>query len=52
MHDRKHNNFKSPDLGKMQEVVIDVRTKIYIPAGADPIAARKRYLARFRKIGR
>jgi len=36
----------SPDLTKMQEVVIDHRTKIYIPKGADPEAARSRYLSR------
>lgn len=46
-HDqKKHNNFKSPDIAKMQVIVIDNRTKIYIPQGADPAEARSRYLAR------
>lgn len=39
-------NFKSPDLGNLQEVVIDQRTKIYIAVDADPVEAKKRYLAR------
>ena len=41
------NNFKSPDLSKLQAVVIDLRTIIYIAAGADPEEARSRYLSRF-----
>ena len=40
-------NFKSPDLNKLQEVVIDLRTKIYIAIGADPEEARSRYRSRF-----
>ena len=47
MSERKQHTIQSPDLSKMQEVVIDMRTKIYIPKGADPNEARKRYLARF-----
>jgi len=39
-------NFKSPDVSKLQEVIIDVRTKIYIPIGADPVAALKHFLAK------
>lgn len=38
--------FKSPDLSKMIEVVIDHRTKIYIPAGSDIEEARNRYMIR------
>ena len=37
---------KSPDLTKMQAVVIDFRTIIYIAQGADPEEARSRYLSR------
>lgn len=44
--DKKQVIFKSPDLSKMQEVVIDVRTRIYISPDADPEQARVRYLAR------
>ena len=47
MIDKKQNVFKSPDLKKLQEVVIDFRTRIYIAADANPIEARSRYLARF-----
>ena len=45
MYDNKTTNFKSPDLSKLQEVVIDRITKIYISAGEDPEKARKRYIA-------
>ena len=46
MYDKKQKTFESPDLTKMQEVVIDHRTKIYIAQGADPEEARSRYLSR------
>jgi hypothetical protein len=46
MQERKQNNFKTPDITKMQEVVINHRTKIYIPLGADVEEARSRYWAR------
>jgi len=42
--DKKQVVFNSPDLSKMQEVVIDNRTRIYIEPGADPDEARKHYL--------
>ncbi len=47
MYEKKSNIFKSPDLAKLQEVLIDHRTKIYIALGADPEEAKKRYLERF-----
>jgi hypothetical protein len=47
MSEKKLNIFKSPDVTKMQEVVIDVKTIIYIALGADPEEARNRYLSRF-----
>jgi hypothetical protein len=47
LHDqKKHMTFKSPDTRKMQEVIIDARTKMYIALGADPEEARSRYLNR------
>lgn len=46
MFEKKQSNFKTPDLKELQEVVIDVRTKIYIAIGADPEEARTRYLSR------
>jgi hypothetical protein len=46
MYETKHSNIKPPDLSKLQAVVIDFRTVIYIALGADPNEARKRYLSR------
>lgn len=46
MQERKQIVFKTPDITKMQEVVINDRTKIYIAVGADPEEARTRYWAR------
>ncbi|MBA4321725.1 MAG: hypothetical protein C0408_02795 [Odoribacter sp.] len=46
MQERKQIIFKTPDITKMQEVVINHRTKIYIAVGADPEEARTRYWAR------
>jgi len=46
MYEKKQNTFKTPDITKMQEVVINHRTKIYIAVGADPEEARSRYWAR------
>jgi len=46
MQERKPIIFKTPDITKMQEVVINHRTKIYIAVGADPDEARDRYQAR------
>ena len=42
-YDKKQNNFKPPDLSKLQEVIIDLRTRIYIALDADPEEARNRY---------
>jgi hypothetical protein len=44
--DKRTPVFKSPDLNKMQVVVIDHRTKIYIALDADPEEARIRYFSR------
>jgi hypothetical protein len=46
MSEKKQTIFKSPDVSKLQEVVIDVKTIIYIPLDADPAEARNRYLMR------
>ena len=40
---KKNITCKTPDIRKMQEVIIDSRTKMYIAIGADPEEARKRY---------
>jgi hypothetical protein len=52
MQDKKQNNFKTPDLSKMQEVVIDDRTKIYIAMDADADEARSRYRIRQESKGK
>jgi hypothetical protein len=46
MFEKKTNIFKSPDLSKLKEVIIDHRTKIYIAPEADIEEARERYLSR------
>lgn len=46
MFDKKQSTFKSPDLMKLQEVIIDYKTKLYIEIGADPKEAKNRYLTR------
>lgn len=46
MYEKKQHNYTSPDLSKLQEVVIDLRTRIYIAVGADPEEARSRYFER------
>jgi len=46
MSEKKPNNFESPNVNKMQAVVIDHKTTIYIANGADPVEAKKRYLYR------
>jgi hypothetical protein len=46
MFEKKQQEIKTPDLTKMQMVIIDVKTRIYIPVGADPEEARSRYFSR------
>jgi hypothetical protein len=46
MQEKKQMIFKTPDITKMQEVVINHRTKIYIAVGANADEARERYQAR------
>jgi len=44
MSDKKTHNFQSPDLNKLQGVVVDHKTTIYISLGDDPVKAKNRYL--------
>jgi hypothetical protein len=46
MSEKKHVNFESPNVGKLQAVEIDHKTTIYIALDADPVEAKKRYLNR------
>ena len=43
MYEKKTISFVSPDLKKLQAVIIDARTTIFIDKYADPIEARRRY---------
>ncbi len=47
MYEKKQTTTKAPDLSKLQAVVINLRTVIYIEVGANPEEAKKRYLSRF-----
>jgi len=46
MLEKKNVIFKTPDLSKLREVIIDHRTKIYIAFDADIEEAKSRYLYR------
>ena len=46
MNDKKQISFKSPDLSKLQLVVINERTRIYVAEGDDPAEAKSRYLSK------
>ena len=46
MYEKKPNSYTSPDLTKMQAVVIDIKTIIYIALDADPKLAKSNYLSR------
>lgn len=46
MSEKKQNNYDSPNVGKLQAVIIDHKTTIYIALDADPNEAKQRYLSR------
>ena len=46
MQEKKQSVYVTPDITRMQEVIINARTRIYIAVGADPEEARTRYQAR------
>ena len=43
MSEKKTVDFDSPDVSKLKEVIIDHKTKIYIPFDADEEEAKNRY---------
>lgn len=43
MFEKKQSNFHEPDMSKLKAVVIDRKTRIYVPLDADPEKARARY---------
>jgi|APHig6443717817_1056837.scaffolds.fasta_scaffold567361_1 hypothetical protein len=43
MFEKKQSNFSTPDMSQLKAVVIDKRTRIYVPIDVDPEAARARY---------
>jgi hypothetical protein len=49
MSEKKGVNFESPNTNKMQAVVIDSKTTIYIALAADPEEAKERYLSRINR---
>ncbi len=46
MSEKRSNNYESPNISKLQAVIIDHKTTIYIAQDADPIEAKSRYLSR------
>jgi len=46
MYEKRPSIIKPPDLSKMQVVVIDAKTKIFIGCDEDPIEAKSRYFSR------
>ncbi len=49
MSEKKSSNIESPNLNKLQAVVIDSKTTIYIAQDADAEEARLRYLSRLNR---
>jgi len=47
LFEKKENIFKSPDLTKMQEVIIDYRTRIYIVLGANVKEAKRNFIFKY-----
>jgi len=43
MYEKKQNNAVAPDMSKLKAVVIDRKTRIYVPLDVDPETARARY---------
>lgn len=43
---KNQNIYVSPEIKDLQAVVIDLRTKIFIPMDADPVEAKKKFLSR------
>ncbi|HEY4789437.1 MAG TPA: hypothetical protein VIH57_25480 [Bacteroidales bacterium] len=49
IHDqKKYVSFTAPDVDKMQEVIIDEKTKLYIAPDASAEEARKHYFDKMR----
>jgi hypothetical protein len=46
MSEKKHIHIDSPNTSKLQAVVIDHKTTIYVSLDADPEEARQRFLFR------
>ena len=52
-HDhKKPTAFKSPDIKQLKEVIIDSKTRIYIPIDASSEAARSRYFENLETKGK
>lgn len=46
MAEKKPDTHASPDISRLKEIIIDHRTRIYIPLDADVEEAKFRYLNR------
>ena len=51
MSEKKVNHCESPNLSRLQAVIIDSKTTIYIAQDADPVEAKNRYLNRINRKG-
>jgi len=51
MSEKKNNQCESPNLSKLQAVIIDGKTTIYVAQDADPVEAKIRYLNRINRKG-
>jgi len=49
MSEKKTPVFDSPNLSKLQAIVIDHKTTIYIKLDADPEEAKSRYISRINR---
>jgi len=49
MYEKKPIKFDSPDLSKLQAVIINKNTTIFIANDANPEQAKIRYLSRFNR---
>ena len=49
MSEKKVISMESPNVNKLQAVVIDHKTTIYIALNADPVKAKERYFERANK---
>jgi hypothetical protein len=52
MFEKKEHTYKSPDLTKMQEVIINHRTRIYIVPSTDVKEAKRSFIDKHGKMSK